>query len=217
MLKFNRNGDWMELIALFKRVIGLDVHQAQITACAIIEEVDGTIRIGQRQLRDRRALVVNARHVKNVPGRKTDIGDAQWLATLTRAGLLRGSFIPPALMRELRLISRQRQKLVGLLSSRKIVYTRCSPTAAFASAWWPVSVYECSASLSLSVPIPVFFENDLPNSAPDPAPSIPTIKAVSGSCLITSEGNPVAIPPITAPTKGKYRTRARALAILPGN
>lgn len=50
----------MELIALYNRVIGLDVHQAQITACVIIEKVDGTIRIEQRQFcafkRDRRAL-----------------------------------------------------------------------------------------------------------------------------------------------------------------
>jgi hypothetical protein len=69
------------------------------------------------------SLVVNARHVKHVPGRKTDIGDAQWLATLTRAGLLRGSFVPPAKLRELRLISRQRQKLVGQLSAEKTVYT----------------------------------------------------------------------------------------------
>jgi transposase len=149
----------MELITLHKRVIGLDVHQAQITACAIIEEADGTTLIEQRQFgafkRDRRALaewaaslrpdevvmestgiywkspyaaleavgiraqVVNARHVKNVPGRKTDVGDAQWLATLSRAGLLRGSFVPPAKLRELRLISRQRQKLVGQLASEK--------------------------------------------------------------------------------------------------
>lgn len=149
----------MELVALHKRVIGLDVHQAQITACAIIEEADGTTRIEQRQFgafkKDRRALaewaaalrpdevvmestgiywkspyaaletvgihaqVVNARHVKNVPGRKTDVGDAQWLATLARAGLLRGSFIPPAKLRELRLISRQRQKRVGQLASEK--------------------------------------------------------------------------------------------------
>lgn len=149
----------MELTALHKRVIGLDVHQAQITACAIIEDADGTVRIEQRQFgafkRDRRALadwaaalspdevvmestgiywkspyaalevvgiraqVVNARHVKNVPGRKTDVGDAQWLATLARAGLLRDSFVPPAKLRELRLISRQRQKLVGQLASEK--------------------------------------------------------------------------------------------------
>jgi transposase len=66
-----------------------------------------------------RAKVVNARHVKQVPGRKTDVGDAQWLATLSRAGLLRGSFVPPAKWRELRLIARQRQKLVGQLASEK--------------------------------------------------------------------------------------------------
>ena len=48
----------MELVALYKRVIGLDIHQAQITACALIEESDGTTRIEQRQFggfkRDRR-------------------------------------------------------------------------------------------------------------------------------------------------------------------
>ncbi len=149
----------MERVPIHKRVIGLDVHQAQITACAIIEEADGETRIEQRQFgafkRDRRALadwaaaleadevvmestgiywkspyaaleaigiratVVNARHVKQVPGRKTDVGDAQWLATLARAGLLRGSFVPPAKLRELRVISRQRQKLVSLLSAEK--------------------------------------------------------------------------------------------------
>ena len=98
----------MELAALYKRVIGLDIHQAQITACALLEEPDGTMRIEQRQFggfkRDRRELahwvaslkpeevvmestgiywkspyaaleavgirakVVNARHVKHVPG-----------------------------------------------------------------------------------------------------------------------------------------------------
>ncbi len=63
--------------------------------------------------------MVNARHVKQVPGRKTDIGDAQWLAMLARAALLRASFVPKAKLRELRLIARQRQKLVGLAASEK--------------------------------------------------------------------------------------------------
>jgi transposase len=66
-----------------------------------------------------RAWVVNARHVKTVPGRKTDIADAQWLAILARAGLVRGSFIPPVALRNLRLIARQRQKLGGMLASEK--------------------------------------------------------------------------------------------------
>ena len=66
-----------------------------------------------------RATVVNARHVTQVPGRKTDVGDAEWLATLARAGLLRGSFVPPARMCELRGVDRQRVKLREELSRSK--------------------------------------------------------------------------------------------------
>ena len=62
-------------------------------------------------------FVVNARHVKQVPGRKTDVKDSQWLATLGRFGLLRPSFIPPQDLRELRMLTRQRQKLQGMLSA----------------------------------------------------------------------------------------------------
>jgi transposase len=57
-------------------------------------------------------LVVNARHVKNVPGRKTDVKDAEWLADLLRHGLLHGSFIPPQAQRDLRDLTRQRTNLV---------------------------------------------------------------------------------------------------------
>ena len=140
-------------------MIGLDIHQVQVTACAIVEGPDGEVWAERRQFgtfkKDLRALaewcatfqpdevvmestgiywkspysalekvgiqakVVNARHVKQVPGRKTDVGDAEWLAMLARAGLLRGSFVPPAQYRELRLIARQRQKLVGMLAAEK--------------------------------------------------------------------------------------------------
>jgi len=149
----------MELTPIYKRVIALDVHQAKITACAIVEHDDGRQEMTKLDFgafkRDRRALaqwalqirpevvvmestgvywkspfaaletvgiiawVANARHVKAVPGRKTDMADAQWLATLARAGLLRGSFIPPLDLRQLRLVARQRQKLVGMLSAEK--------------------------------------------------------------------------------------------------
>jgi len=57
-------------------------------------------------------LVVNARHIKNVPGRKTDVKDAEWIAELLRHGLLRGSFIPPQAQRDLRDLTRQRTNLV---------------------------------------------------------------------------------------------------------
>jgi transposase len=149
----------MELTPMHKRVIALDVHQAKITACAVVQHDDGRVEVSKRDFgafkRDRRALaqwalevrpevvvmestgvywkipfvaleavgivawVVNARHVKAVPGRKTDMADAQWLATLARAGLLRASFIPPKDMRELRLVARQRHKLVGMCSAEK--------------------------------------------------------------------------------------------------
>lgn len=149
----------MELTPIYPTAIGLDVHQRQITACAITTDADGQLRVEHREFgafkRDRRALaqwcaartpdvvvmestgiywkspycalervgiralVVNARHVKNVPGRKTDIADAQWLAILARSGLLRGSFIPPETLRHLRLVARQRHKLSRMLTAEK--------------------------------------------------------------------------------------------------
>lgn len=64
-------------------------------------------------------LVVNARHMKNVPGRKTDMRDAQWIATLLRAGLLKGSFIPGKAFRELRHLTRYRKSIVHDITSQK--------------------------------------------------------------------------------------------------
>lgn len=63
------------------------------------------------------AWVVNAHYVKHVPGRKTDMSDSQWLAVLARFGLVRGSFIPPQDLRELRLVSRYRRKLNTMRAS----------------------------------------------------------------------------------------------------
>jgi transposase len=57
-------------------------------------------------------LVVNAQHIKAVPGRKTDVKDAAWLAELLRHGLLRGSFIPSKPQRQLRELTRYRSTLV---------------------------------------------------------------------------------------------------------
>ena len=57
-------------------------------------------------------LVVNAGHIKTVPGRKTDVSDAEWIAELLRHGLLRASFVPPRPQRDLRDLTRQRSNLV---------------------------------------------------------------------------------------------------------
>jgi transposase len=57
-------------------------------------------------------LLVNAMHIKRVPGRKTDIQDCVWIAQLLEHGLLRGSFVPPAPIRELRDLTRYRKALI---------------------------------------------------------------------------------------------------------
>jgi transposase len=57
-------------------------------------------------------LVVNAHHIKTVPGRKTDMKDAEWIAKLLQHGLLRGSFIPDRSQRELRELTRHRRNLI---------------------------------------------------------------------------------------------------------
>src|SRR3954453_12672885 len=55
----------------------------------------------------------NARHVKQVPGRKTDVSDARWLAQLMEAGLLRASFVPPKAQRQLRTLTRYRKTQIA--------------------------------------------------------------------------------------------------------
>ena len=57
--------------------------------------------------------LVNPRHFRAVPGRKTDQKDCEWLAQLLQHGLLRGSFVPPQEIRELRELTRYRVKLLG--------------------------------------------------------------------------------------------------------
>jgi len=64
-------------------------------------------------------LLVNARHVKNVPGHKTDKRDSRWLAKLLLSGLLKGSFIPERPFRELRDLTRYRKKLINQIAAEK--------------------------------------------------------------------------------------------------
>ena len=133
---------------IVERPGSLDVHKAQVTACARVPGEQGarvqhlaefktTVRgllglrdwlkaLGVTQVTmeatgvywkpvwhiledDFDLLLVNARHVKQVPGRKTDVLDAEWLCRLAEAGLLRASFVPPKPIRELRQLTRYRK------------------------------------------------------------------------------------------------------------
>jgi len=58
-------------------------------------------------------ILANARHIKNVPGRKTDVKDAEWIAQLLRCGLITSSHVPPENIRDLRDLTRYRKKLLG--------------------------------------------------------------------------------------------------------
>jgi transposase len=64
-------------------------------------------------------MLVNARHVKNVPGRKTDVQDSEWLCKLLRSGLVRRSFIPPKEVRQLRDLTRYKRKLIQTMTAEK--------------------------------------------------------------------------------------------------
>lgn len=68
---------------------------------------------------DFEVVLVNARHIKHVPGRKTDVSDSEWLCKLLRSGLVNGSFIPPKDIRELRGLTRYRKKLTQAISAEK--------------------------------------------------------------------------------------------------
>ena len=63
--------------------------------------------------------LANAQRIKNVPGRKTDVSDAEWIAKLLRHGLIEKSFVPPVEIRELRDLTRLRKKWIGHLTSEK--------------------------------------------------------------------------------------------------
>jgi transposase len=70
-------------------------------------------------------ILVNARHVKNVPGKKTDVVDSQWLQQLHTYGLLRGSYQPDALIRQLRTYMRQKDTLIKTKSSHVQRIQKC--------------------------------------------------------------------------------------------
>jgi transposase len=86
-------------------------------------------------------LLVNARHVRILPGRKTDVCDAAWLAELLEHGLLRGSFVPPAPIRELRDLTRYRKRLTRPMPRRASASRRPWRTPASSSTRSPLTCW----------------------------------------------------------------------------
>ncbi len=92
-------GDWLE---------ALGVKQVAMEATGVYWKPVWAVLEDRFEL-----MLVNARHVKQVPGRKTDIKDAQWLCQLLEAGLLRGSLVPPKPIRTLRNLTRYRKTQIN--------------------------------------------------------------------------------------------------------
>src|SRR4051794_26623111 len=65
-------------------------------------------------------VLANAQHIRNVPGRKTDVNDAMWIADLLAHGLIRSSFVPPSQIQELRDLTRTRKQLVREISQHTL-------------------------------------------------------------------------------------------------
>jgi len=153
---------------MIERCAGLDVHQATVVACVLINEPGkrprkkvrtfGTMTHELEALRDWLAvervtqvgmestgvywrpvhavleeqfevIVGNARHIKNVPGRKTDVKDAEWIADLVCCGLIRPSFVPSKPLRELRELLRYRRKLTEAQAAERNRLQRLLETA----------------------------------------------------------------------------------------
>lgn len=95
--------DWLE---------GHAVEQVAMEATGVYWKPVWHVLEGHFQL-----ILANAAHVKNVPGRKTDVNDATWLADLLAHGLIRASFVPPAAVQELRTLTRTRKQFVRERSS----------------------------------------------------------------------------------------------------
>lgn len=104
--------DALELLAGWLRQVGV-THVAMESTSVYWKPVYNILEA------DFEILLVNAQHVKNVPGRKTDKADSRWLTKLLLSGLLKGSFIPPCDIREMRDLFRYRKKLTAQIVAEK--------------------------------------------------------------------------------------------------
>ena len=96
-----------ELMALSEWLTGHGVTHVAMEATGVYWRPVWHVLEGSFEL-----VLANAAHIKNVPGRKTDVNDAMWIADLLAHGLIRGSFVPPAPVQDLRALTRTRKQLV---------------------------------------------------------------------------------------------------------
>lgn len=98
---------------------------------------------------DLTVIVGNASHMRNVPGRKTDVKDAEWIADLVRHGLVRASFVPPPAIRVLRELVRHRKALAGTMAAERNRTLKLLESAGIKLAGVMSSVFGVSGMLML--------------------------------------------------------------------
>src|SRR5216117_2407840 len=94
-------------------------------------------------------ILGNAHHIQNVPGRKTDVKDSEWLAELARHGLIAKSFVPPKPLRRLRELLRYRRKLVESQTAERNRLLKLLETANIKLASVATDVFGVSGRLML--------------------------------------------------------------------
>lgn len=129
--------------SMTSRVLALREHLAteQVT-CVVMEATGDYWKPFYYLLEDLPGVdvvLVNARHVKNLPGRKTDVADATWLAQLGAHGLVRGSFVPPEPIRQLRDLTRTRTSSPGNAPARSSDWRSCWKTPGSSCRRWPLT------------------------------------------------------------------------------
>jgi transposase len=97
-----------DLLALADWLVGHGVTHVAMESTGVYWKPVFNILEGHCQV-----ILVNAEHIKQVPGRKTDVKDCAWIAQLLLHGLLKASFVPPEPIRELRDVTRQRTQLIA--------------------------------------------------------------------------------------------------------
>ena len=104
-----------ELLALGEWLVEHGCSHVAMEATGIYWRPVWHVLEGQAEL-----VLANAQHIKNVPGRKTDVNDAMWIADLLAHGLIRSSFVPPQPIQELRDLTRTRKQLVREISQHSL-------------------------------------------------------------------------------------------------
>jgi transposase len=139
-------------------------------------------------------VLANAQHIRNVPGRKTDVNDATWIADLLAHGLIRSSFVPPARIQELRDLTRTRKQIVREISQHTLRIQKALEDANIKVASVLSNVIGTSGRAMLSAVIAG--EEDL-NDWPISPWTRPAVRGPSSSRLCVA-----ASPRITAPCSG---------------